>query len=66
MSTQMDSEAVLKEKTYACQLYLPVRVTDYKLKQTSFHWIKLANTNDDKIWSFYHQRVCSNYNESNC
>jgi hypothetical protein len=29
-----------RKKTYACQLYLPVRVTDYKLKQTSFHWIK--------------------------
>jgi hypothetical protein len=43
MSTRTPSQAVLKEKTYACQLYLPVRVTDYKLKQTSFHWIKLAN-----------------------
>jgi hypothetical protein len=64
MSAQMDlSQAVLKKKTYACQLYLPVRVTDYKLKQT-FHWIKPNPTNDDKIWSY--QRVCSNYNESNC
>jgi hypothetical protein len=35
------SQAVLKENL--CQLYLPVQVTDYKLKQTSFHWIKLAN-----------------------
>lgn len=37
------SQAILKRKTYACQLYLPVRITDYKLKQTSFHWVKLAN-----------------------
>jgi hypothetical protein len=53
MSTQMDSsQAVLKENLCVPVIFT-VRVTDYKLKQTSFHWIKLANTNDDKIWSFY-------------
>jgi hypothetical protein len=45
-----------KKKTYVPVIFT-VQVTDYKLKQTSFHWIKLALTNDDKIWSFYHQRV---------
>ena len=37
------SQAVLKRKTYACEFYLPVQVTDFKRKQTSFHWLKLAN-----------------------
>jgi hypothetical protein len=44
----MDSgQTVLKEKLMRGVIFTG-SVTDYKLKQTSFHWIKLANTNDDK------------------
>nr|YP_009538398.1 beta subunit of RNA polymerase [Capsosiphon fulvescens]AWX64087.1 beta subunit of RNA polymerase [Capsosiphon fulvescens] len=36
------SQAILKRKTYNCQLYVPVQLTDLSTKQITFQWIKLA------------------------
>ena len=36
-------QAILQKKTYACQLFIPVQLTNYKTEQVVFQWVLLAN-----------------------
>jgi DNA-directed RNA polymerase subunit beta len=36
-------QAILKRKSYACELYIPVQLTNRKSNEISFQWILIAN-----------------------
>ena len=36
-------QAILKKKSYSCQLYLPIQLSNYQTEEVHLQWVLLAN-----------------------